>query len=33
MIKSGEIEDAKTLAALLHLAWTRGLAQADSRKG
>jgi ADP-ribose pyrophosphatase len=29
MIKSGEIEDAKTLAALLHLAWTRGLAQGD----
>lgn len=29
MIKSGEIEDAKTLAALLHLAWTRGLAEGD----
>jgi 8-oxo-dGTP pyrophosphatase MutT (NUDIX family) len=25
MLKSGEIEDAKTVAALLHLAWTRGL--------
>jgi len=29
MIKSGEIQDVKTLAALLHLAWTRGLAQSD----
>jgi len=29
MIKSGEIEDAKTLAALLHLVWTRGLAQSN----
>lgn len=28
MLKSGEIEDAKTVAALLHLAWMRGLAQA-----
>lgn len=26
MIRSGEIEDVKTLTALLHLAWTRGLA-------
>jgi len=29
MIESGEIEDAKTLAALLYLAWTRGMAQGD----
>jgi len=29
MIESGELEDAKTLAALLYLAWTRGMAQGD----
>ena len=29
MIKSGDIQDAKTIIALLHLAWTRGLAEGD----